>query len=117
MKYERIINIALLAAVIVCSILLYLQRQKLKDAQEFSAAMQINNAALIQEYQRLEKNNKIILDSLGAEIVKGDKTIVIEQKKYDTIKKTPIRRNISDIELDAWLKSFQSSKRSARRNP
>lgn len=111
----KIISAVLFIGLIVCALSIRKLFVELREAKELAIAMQLNSAALVEEYQTLLDSNKAVIDTLSAGIKEGNKTIIIEQRNYETTKKKPLRNNITDPELDAWLEQFRTSNKNRKR--
>ena len=115
-KYWRIIILIIATLLATCVILLIISRGEVKDAKLIA---QNNRTYFDKRLLELESQGNILkleLDSIRQENGKTKVVIIKEETKYETIKKSPVRTNYTNAELDRWLKSYESNKGSSRSN-
>lgn len=108
-KYWREVVMAILLILLAISIYL-----SVKVRQELSLAQSVAQTNLEVMKELVEQNAKNTLESQAAvdslkTIIEQSKVLIItKETKYETVKKSPVRTNFTDAELNKWIETART---------
>lgn len=107
-RYWREILIGLQTIIIIVAIYFYIQMKgEIKSAQDQVVAAQLFMADIYTKNLETQKEIIAARDSISTLIKNKEVVVVTKEIKYETVKKTPIKRNYTDAELRNWLDSIK----------